>query len=171
MNNTNLALNTTFAQLTTSHASFYPSSPSSSDLISNTEQFPIAGSIQYVVPVNQETTNSTLISSIDRSLLTTTIPILPYLTSPSSFSTNDYESLETRQNGSCVYYWNNTYYEFAGAIDPSKGSVGATEQWFSYDAEGVAYGRFLEAVDGYVPRLVKDDESGASIVVPETEGV
>lgn len=82
----------------------------------------------------------------------------------------------TRQNGSCIYFWNNTYYEFAGAIDPAEGTIGETEQWFSYSGPEIpggkgkeVYGRHVKAVDGYEPMLVLDETFGNTIEVPETE--
>lgn len=86
------------------------------------------------------------------------------------------EILATRQNGSCIYFWNNTYYEFAGAIDPAKGTIGETEQWFSYSGpvtggEKEAYGRHVKAVDGYEPVLVSDETFERTIEVPATQTV
>lgn len=82
-------------------------------------------------------------------------------------------SLNTRQNGSCIYGWNDTYYESAGAIDPAKGTTGATEQWFSFKGliggEKGEYGRHVKAVDGYEPVLVLDESFGEVIDVPETD--
>lgn len=115
--------------------------------------------------------NSTLIAELDRSKLTSEIPILSYLTKPSIFTTP--AVLATRQNGSCTYGWNNTYYEFAGAIDPAIGTIGATEQWFSFErpleSGGNEYGRHVKAVDGYVPVLTLDEVFGHTIEVPETK--
>lgn len=84
--------------------------------------------------------------------------------------------LQTRQNGSSFYLWNNTYYENAGAIDPAFGTTGATDQWFSWagfagSADGREfgeYGRFVSAVDGYEPVLKIDREGQSLIDVPET---
>lgn len=75
---------------------------------------------------------------------------------------NALPSFATRQNGTSFYLWNNTYYEDAGAIDPARGSTGATEQWFRAAAlrpastAPRAYGRHARAVDGYEPVLVED---------------
>jgi hypothetical protein len=120
------------------------------------------------------TTNSSLYAELDRSLLSTSIPILSHLTSPSTFYVP--ETVATRQNGSCIYFWNDTYYEFAGAIDPAIGTTGATEQWFSYEGPieggGVeGYGRHVKAVDGYEPVLVVDETFFEAIRVPETENI
>jgi hypothetical protein len=126
------------------------------------------------VPQDPTTTNSTLIAELDRSLISPTIPILSYLTLPSTYHIP--ETLATRQNGSCIYFWNNTYYEFAGAIDPAMGTSGATEQWFSSlgpvaGGSVEAYGRHVKAVDGYEPILTLDETFGNTIVVPDTETV
>jgi hypothetical protein len=77
--------------------------------------------------------------------------------------------LATRQAGNSVYYWNNTYYEFAGAIDPAMGTSGATEQWYSSISKVGAYGRRVKAIDGYEPVLIVDEEFPNSIAVPDTE--
>lgn len=81
--------------------------------------------------------------------------------------------IATRQNGTCVYFWNNTYYEFAGAIDPAKGTIGETEQWFSYSGpsgKGKArYARHVKAIDGYEPKIVLDETFGSAIGMPATE--
>jgi hypothetical protein len=116
--------------------------------------------------------NSSIYASLDRSKISTSIPILSYLTSPLICHTP--AILDTRQNGSCIYFWNDTYYESAGAIDPAKGTIGATEQWFSFTGpvtEGGAegYGRHVRAVDGYEPTLVLDESYHDVIWVPETE--
>lgn len=114
--------------------------------------------------------NSSIYASLDRSKISTSIPVLSYLTSPSYHSP---AILDTRQNGSCIYFWNDTYYESAGAIDPAKGTIGATEQWFSFTGpvtEGgtEGYGRHVKAVDGYEPILVLDESYPDAIQVPET---
>lgn len=163
--------------LTSGTSSFSPlsSHPSTeSDIITNSYHYPISFNQQYIVPADATLVNSTLIAALDRSKLTSGIPILSYLTKPSLFSTPSI--LSTRQNGSCTYDWNNTYYEFAGAIDPAFGTVGATEQWFSFEGpvesggkEG--YGRHVKAADGYVPVLIEDEIFGHVIEVPGTEVV
>lgn len=92
---------------------------------------------------------------------------MPYLTRQTSAEVP--ELLATRQNGSCIYFWNNTYYQFAGAIDPASGSVGETEQWYSFKGKLGGYGRHVKAVDGYEPVLVVDEAYGNTIVVPATQ--
>ncbi len=165
--------NETLSQLTTGISIFSPV-PEYLAPITNTFSYPISFYQAYAVPKDAKSTNSTLIAELDRSLLSTTIPILLYLTSLSTYHTP--EILATRQNGSCIYFWNNTYYEFAGAIDPAMRTIGATEQWFSSVgpvAGGIveAYGRHVKAVDGYKPALTLDETFGNTITVPETESV
>ncbi|KAI9744929.1 MAG: hypothetical protein M1818_001855 [Claussenomyces sp. TS43310] len=129
-----------------------------------------------LVSADPQRTNNTLVAVLDRSFITTSVPILSYLTSPSSFPS--YEALATRQNGSCIYYWNNTYYEFAGAIDPAVGTIGETEQWYSYSGPRplgtgmtLRYGRHVVARDGYEPVLVEDEEYTHTIEVPRTHQI
>jgi hypothetical protein len=143
--------------------------------ITNTFFYPIAFFIATVDPSADPTiTNSSIYAELDRSLISTSTPILSYLTSPSTYHTSSI--LDTRQNGSCIYFWNDTYYESAGAIDPGKGTLGATEQWFSYTgpvAGGAVegYGRHVKAVDGYEPVLMLDETFGEAISVPATEKI
>lgn len=174
---TALGYNETLYQLTSGTSSFSPVSSHASTekgLITNTYNYPISFSQQYIVPSNPTLVNSTLIALLDRSKLTSTTPILSYLTKPSIFATPSL--LATRQNGNCTYFWNNTYYEFAGAIDPALGTIGETEQWFGFEGplesgEKEAYGRHVKAVDGYVPVLVEDEVFEHTIRVPETRVV
>ena len=56
------------------------------------------------------------------------------------------------------------------------GTIGATEQWFSYagpgdDGKEEKYGRHVKAVDGYEPVLVVNDTFGTTLYVPPTEKV
>ena len=162
---TNKGYNKTLTQITRGSTKF--SAVEGRSIISNSYSWPIHFTSDNLVPVDPQTTNQTLVATIDRSSLETTIPILPYLTK--SVSPTVSEMLATRQAGNAIYFWNNTLYEFAGAIDPAKGTLGVTEQWYSHmDSEG-AYGRYVKAVDGYEPVLVVDKEFGAAISVPETQ--
>lgn len=68
-----------------------------------------------------------------------------------------------------MYHWNNTYYQFAGAIDPAMGTSGATEQWYSSFNKVGAYGRHVKAIDGYEPVLIVDEEFPSTFEVPDTE--
>ena len=166
--------NETLYQLTSGTSTFSPSS-SSHATITNEYEYPISFYQSYIIPSDPTVTNSTLIATLDRSKIETSVPILPYLTSPSHFAVG--EILQTRQNGSCIYFWNNTYYEFAGAIDPAKGTVGGTEQWFSFEGpvygEGdngrEEYGRHVKALDGYEPVLILDETFAGLIDIPDTE--
>ena len=158
--------NKTISALTSGASSFSPFLNFSLP-VNNNFSYPITFHTAATTPTNSTTANSTIIASLDRSLLSSSIPILSYLTSPSTFQTP--QTLKTRQNGSSIYYWNNTYYEFAGAIDPAMGTSGGTEQWYSSANNVGPYGRHVKAVDGYEPALVVDEEYPATITVPDTE--
>ncbi|TVY12620.1 Peptide-N4-(N-acetyl-beta-glucosaminyl)asparagine amidase A [Lachnellula arida] len=158
--------NKTISALTTGTSYFSPSSKYSSP-INNTFSYPITFRTSSTTPVDATTANSTIVASLDRSLLSNAVPILSYLTSPSIFGTP--QVLATRQTGSSVYYWNDTYYEFAGAIDPAMGTSGSTEQWYSAVSKVGVYGRHVKAIDGYEPVLVVDEEFPSAIAVPDTE--
>lgn len=146
-------------------------------------EYPISFAQDYIVPADPTVVNSTLIATLDRSKLTRGNTILSELTYASrdtlTNSTVHTPLLQTRQNGSCFYLWNNTYYEFAGAIDPAVGTIGATDQWFSWagyveTAQGrefEEYERYVSAVDGYEPVLVVDRQGDHLIDVPPTEVV
>ncbi|TVY38788.1 Peptide-N4-(N-acetyl-beta-glucosaminyl)asparagine amidase A [Lachnellula occidentalis] len=138
-------------------------------LFPNQEYFsyPITFRTSSTTPVDATNANSTIVASLDRSLLSSSVPIVSYLTAPSIFEIP--QVLGTRQTGSSVYYWNDTYYEFAGAIDPAKGTSGSTEQWYSAVSRVGGYGRHVKAVDGYEPVLVVDEEFPTTIAVPDTE--
>ncbi|PVH80011.1 hypothetical protein DL98DRAFT_492036 [Cadophora sp. DSE1049] len=162
--------NETLYQLT-SGTSTFSSSGDDASAITNSFSYPLSFTQDYVIPVDPTVVNSTLVAELDRSKISSAIPILSYLTSPKTFE--EPALLATRQNGSCIYYWNNTYYQFAGAIDPAKGTIGATEQWFSFlgpltSGEIDAYGRHVAAVDGYEPVLVLDETFEKEILVPAT---
>lgn len=79
--------------------------------------------------------NSTLVAILDRSKITRGDTVLSQLTYPiqvTAVTAAETPLLQTRQNGSSFYLWNNTYYEDAGAIDPAVGTTGGTDQWFSW---------------------------------------
>lgn len=137
----------------------------------------------YAISTDYTAINSTLYALLDSSqsglgqraladLLYPTIGITTTNTTAAGDDDNTLPSFATRQNGTSFYLWNNTYYEDAGAIDPARGSTGATEQWFSAAAlrpastAPRAYGRHARAVDGYEPVLVEDVVSGEEIPVP-----
>jgi hypothetical protein len=164
---TNLGYNKTLTQITRGSARYTSSGGLLPLPITNSYYWPIHFTSDNLVPVNPQVKNQTLIASIDRSSVETTIPILPYLTK--SVSQLFPSILATRQVGDSVYFWNNTYYQFAGAIDPAKGTVGTTEQWYSFLDSDTAYGRYVKAVDGYEPVLVVDKEFGNAISVPNTD--
>lgn len=127
-------------------------------------------------------TNSTLYAVLDRGKHETGRSIsahLLYDDSPESAPSPSSPEflLSTRQNGTCFYIWNNTYYANAGAIDPAEGTYGATAQWFTWAGVvprpgGLAaknYSRFARAIDGYEPVLVMDEVLNERIAVPRTE--
>lgn len=138
--------------------------------------YPISFFQAYVIPTDATAANSTLYAVLDRSKHETGRTTLTHLVYPGTTSTNAL-LLSTRQNGSCFYLWNNTYYEDAGAIDPAEGTIGATSQWFTWegDVDGgqgrVAqnYSRFASAIDGYEPVLTVGEVSEDLISVPATE--
>jgi hypothetical protein len=162
---TNLGYNKTLAQLTRGSTKF--SSSGGPLLITNSYSWPIHFTSDNLVPVNPQVTNQTLVASIDRSSLESVIPILSYLSQ--SVSATIPALLATRQYGNSLYFWNNTYYQFAGAIDPAKGTIGTTEQWYSFKDSDTAYGRYVKSMDGYEPVLVVDKEFGTAISVPTTD--
>ncbi|TVY67406.1 Peptide-N4-(N-acetyl-beta-glucosaminyl)asparagine amidase A [Lachnellula suecica] len=163
-NYTALGFNKTISALTNGTSTFSPSLDDASP-IRSTFSYPITFHTASLTPTDATTANSTIVASLDRSLLSSSIPILSYLTSPFKLPT----VLATRQTGNSVYYWNDTYYEFAGAIDPAMGTYGATEQWFSSLGKVGAYGRHVKAVDGYEPVLVLNQEYNSPIDVPDTK--
>ncbi|RDW92303.1 hypothetical protein BP5796_01697 [Coleophoma crateriformis] len=169
-NFTSLGHNETLTQLTSGTSQFSPRT-SNTSILTNTYSYPITFYQAVTTPADATEANSTLFAILDRSLLSSTTPILAYLTTPTIYTTP--AVLATRQNGSCMYYWNDTYYEFAGAIDPAEGTLGMTEQWFSFEGPGtdgseVEYGRHVKAIDGYEPALIEDEISATTIAVPDT---
>jgi hypothetical protein len=163
--------NDTLFQHTSGTSTFSPTSQFAAP-ITNTFSYPISFFIANNPASDPIAANSSIYASLDRSIISTSIPILSYLASPSTYHIP--AILDTRQNGSCIYFWNDTYYESAGAIDPAEGTLGATEQWFSFTGpvagggtEG--YGRHVKAVDGYEPVLVLDESYPEAIAVPATE--
>lgn len=62
------------------------------------------------------------------------------------------------------------YYEGAGAIDPQAGSIGATDQWYSYSGKFGEYGRIIKAKDGLddYQGTISDEVFGHAVPVPET---
>lgn len=162
--------NETLYQLTSGLSTFSGSDDDAS-AITNSFSYPLSFAQDYVIPADPTAVNSTLVAELDRSKISSVVSILSYLTSPKSFGVPAISA--TRQNGSCLYFWNNTYYQFAGGIDPAEGTIGATEQWFSFlgpltSGEIDAYGRHVTAVDGYEPVLVLDETFEKEISVPET---
>lgn len=167
--------NETLWQSTNGSTAFSPSiAYATNQTMSASFEYPISFAQDYIVPLDATATNSTLIATLDRSKVTKGDGVLSHLTYPSF--TTEAPVLKTRQNGSCFYLWNDTYYQSAGAIDPAIGTFGATDQWFSWGgfvgtAQGRQfdeYGRYVSAVDGYEPVLKIDEVSDGLINVPDT---
>ncbi|ROV93996.1 hypothetical protein VSDG_06263 [Cytospora chrysosperma] len=171
--------NETLWQSTNGSTTF--SSATSDGTITASYEYPISFAQDYILSADPTAANSSLTATLDRSKITRGDTVLSQLTyaSPSAATnlTMDTPTLNTRQNGSCFYLWNNTYYEFAGAIDPAVGTFGETDQWFSWagyvEAAGgrdfEEYGRYVSAVDGYEPVLVADEQVDQLIYVPPTK--
>lgn len=144
---------------------------------------------QAYAPSPEETVvNSTILGIIDQGEASNGQRALDSLVYPAEDNTADASlvggswsgfeyNYATRQNGSCFYIWNNTYYEDAGPIDPADGTFGATEQWF--DSEGyvtspagsnvLEYTRHAVALDGYEPQLEVDEIGSGKLSVPQPE--
>lgn len=141
--------------------------------------YPLSFHKAYNIASDPTLANSTLFAILDRSKHTHGDTPLSHLTYPGAASFTKQLQLVTRQNGSSVYLWNDTYYEDAGAIDPAIGTTGATDQWLrSAGLSGYAggrensfgeYSRYVHAVDGYEPVLEVDMVRGVLIPVPNTE--
>lgn len=147
--------NVMLSQHTTGSSTFSSFLPDTAP-ITNTFSYPLFFTTANDFPVDPRATNkSSIYASLDRSKISSTTPILSCLSSPSTLWTP--EVLNTKENGTCLYFWNDTYYENAGAIDPAKGTIGATEQWYSFTGRKVSYRRHVMAVDGYEPELLVDE--------------
>lgn len=144
--------------------------------------YPISFFQSYVLPSDYTAANSTLYAILDRTKLENGYRTLSHLVYPNPDNntlTAGNSQIHTRQNGSCFYLWNNTYYEEAGAIDPAIGTIGATDQWFNWKGfvetdegrELQNYSRYASAIDGYEPVLKDDATSDQDIYVPPTEVV
>lgn len=129
--------------------------------IQTTFKYPLNLYSYYIIAPSVATLSSVQ-ALIDRSLLSSGISTLPYLTGTST----GIENLATRQNASSMYYWNETIVE--GTAD----DTGITEQWYSYagtpgnlDGGVEAYSRYLKEVDD---AIVDDEMAWAEMEVPET---
>ncbi|ORY63943.1 peptide N-acetyl-beta-D-glucosaminyl asparaginase amidase A-domain-containing protein [Pseudomassariella vexata] len=158
---TQYSSNGTLDQRTNGIETFSPLGPGAS--ITNTFRYFISTVQNVSYPVNHDLSNSSLYGSIDHSISCGSTPILSYLTYPSVFASFN-QRLATRQVGWAVEYWNNTYYQEAGAIDPAESSDGETEQWYTYSgpisdgsSDETHYSRHVKALDGYEPVLLVDD--------------
>ncbi|KAN0095247.1 Peptide N-acetyl-beta-D-glucosaminyl asparaginase amidase A domain containing protein [Hyaloscypha variabilis] len=156
-------LNSTLSHHTSFTTTFSGTSPIFAP-ITNTHTYPLTLTLSSHPSLDPQTTNSSLTTTLSRAKFVASIPILSYLTSPSLSPVH--KILNTSQNGSSLYFWNDTYYESAGPIDPARGSNGGMEQWFEFSGggeEGVGFGRHVRALGGYEPRLVVDERWGVGL--------
>jgi hypothetical protein len=114
----------------------------------------------YIIAETKATLSSVL-ALVDRSLITTGIDILKYITGISK----GLESLCTRQNGTSQYSWNATI------VEGMPTDTSSLEQWLSYKGTpGLNRGRqqfsrYLKEVNDFV---TNDVELSAAIEVPDT---
>lgn len=142
----------------------------------------------YAPSPDETVVNSTILGIIDQGEASNGQRALDSLVYPAKDNTADtslvagsWSGFEydyaTRQNGSCFYIWNNTYYEDAGPIDPADGTLGATEQWFEDQgyvtsptgAVVLDYARHAFALDGYEPQLEVDETDSGKLNIPQPE--
>jgi len=105
-------------------------------------------------------TLSSVFTLIDRSLITKGLNILSYLT-----GINSAETLQTRQLGTSMYYWNETIVEGTAA------DTGAMEQWFSYfGTPGFEGGpkKFSRHLREGNDSMILDEKAWRAIYVPST---
>lgn len=106
---------------------------------------------------------SSVFAMIDRSLLSSGVPTLPYLTGTALGE----GQVATRQNVTSNYFWNETIVGGIEDLDTSQG-----ETWYSSAGVpggefGVAeYSRYLVEKDDFV---VRDEEAWAAMTVPSTQ--
>lgn len=106
---------------------------------------------------------SSVFSTIDRSLLTTGIATLPFL-SGISIGTDEFA---TRQNVTSNYYWNATIVGGIEELDTCDGETWYSSASFPGKEFGVAaYSRYLRETDD---EMVSDTEAWAAIAVPPTQ--
>jgi hypothetical protein len=132
-------------------------------VLPTTYSYPLNLFSAYIIAPTSATLSS-VYTLIDRSLISSGIITLPFLTGMSK----GIESLDTRQNATSMYYWNETIVE-GTSID-----TGITEQWFSYTGKpavvsGVSqYSRRLKEVDD---EWVEEREAWKAVAVPKTEAL
>jgi hypothetical protein len=124
-------------------------------------EYPINLFSAYIIAPSLATLSS-VYTLIDRSLISSGVNTLPYLTGTSLGA----ESLTTRQNASSMYYWNETI------VQGTSADSGITEQWFSFSGKpgnvksGVQeFSRRLKEVNDY---MTVDEEAWKTIGVPKT---
>ena len=155
---TSEAFNQSLAMVTT--GSF---SNSFSNVATNYE-YPINLFSSYIIAPSLATLSS-VYTLIDRSLVSSGINTLPYLTGTSTGADN----LATRQNASSMYYWNETI------VEGTSEDTGIMEQSFSFTGRpgnlksGVSkFSRKLKEVNDY---MVVDQDVWMSMAVPKTQAL
>jgi hypothetical protein len=132
---------------------------SDSSGLTTSYSYPINLYSAYIIAPSLATL-SLVFTLIDRSLITKGVNTLSYLT-----GINSAETLQTRQLGTSMYYWNETIAEGTAA------DTGVTEQWFSYSGtpgfEGgpKEFSRHLREVDN---SMVLGKKAWRAIEVPNT---
>ncbi|EPE31591.1 hypothetical protein GLAREA_12347 [Glarea lozoyensis ATCC 20868] len=154
-NMTDLAFNQSLAMVTTG------TNYDSISGIQTTYKYPLNLYSSYIIAETKATLSSVL-ALVDRSLITTGVNILLYLTGTRTGP----ESLRTRQSAISQYSWNATIVE--GMLTDTS----SLEQWFSYaghsglKAGGVEqFGRYLKESDDFT---TEDNECWSVIEVPGT---
>jgi hypothetical protein len=128
--------------------------------IHSTYKYPLNLYSSYIIAETKATLSSVL-ALVDRSLITTGINILSYLTGTEKGPHN----LRTRQSGTSQYSWNATI------VEGMPTDTSSLEQWFSYKGSpGLNRGRhqfsrYLKEVNDFVTDDVK---LSAPIEVPDT---
>jgi hypothetical protein len=127
-------------------------------------EYPINLFSAYIIAPSLATLSSAY-TLIDRSLISSGINTLPYLTGTSTGADN----LATRQNASSMYYWNETIVEGTSA------DTGIMEQWFSFTGRpgnvksGVS--KFSRKLKGVNDNMVLDREVWTAMAVPKTQAL
>lgn len=152
---TSEAFNQSLAMVTTGSFS------NSFSKVTTNYEYPINLFSAYIIAPSLATLSS-VYTLIDRSLASSGVNTLPYLTGTSLGS----ETLATRQNASSMYSWNETI------VESTSTDTGVMEQWFSFAGKpgnvrsGVTeFSRRLKEVNDL---MTVDEEAWTTIVVPKT---
>ncbi|KAJ5118670.1 hypothetical protein N7476_011027 [Penicillium atrosanguineum] len=130
--------------------------------VTNTYHYPMNLFSAYVIAPSLASLSS-VYTLIDRSLITSGVNTIPYLTGISIGK----ETFGTRQNASSMYYWNKTI------VQGTSADTGITEQWLTFAGKpgnlerGVSdFSRTLKEVDDY---MLVDQKGWTTLAIPETE--